>query len=254
MEFTGFYTLLKREVARFFVVIHQTLTPAIVSAVLYIIIFGYSIGHQIAKVGGFDYIQFIVPGLIMMDLIISGYSSTSFSLFMSRRFGSIKDVLVSPLSYLEMSLAITLAGVIRSMLVSLGILIVAIFLTKIHGIFSIFWTLYFSVGVSLIFSSLGVIIGLRSDEFEDLNVLITFFLTPLTFLGGVFYSIKTLPHLFQQASLYNPILYMVDGLRYGILGVHDTNIYFGAALVFVLAAGLFTLTVYLFKIGWKLRN
>ena len=253
MNITGFYTLLYREVARFFVVIHQTLTPAIVTAVLYIIIFGYSVGRQIADIDGVSYIQFIVPGLIMMNLIISGYSSTSFSLFVGRRFGSIKDVLVSPLSYVEMALAIVLAGVVRSLLVGAGIYVSAFFLTNIGGAYSLFWTLYFAIMVSIIFSSIGVIVALASYEFEDINVPITFLLMPLTFLGGVFYSVKTLPAFFQRISLFNPILYMVDGLRYGMLGIHDANIFVGAGIVLILTIVFFSITVYLFKIGWKLR-
>jgi len=253
MNLTGFYTLLRREIARFFVVIHQTLTPAIVSAVLYIIIFGYSIGRQIANIDGISYLKFTIPGLIVMNLIISGYSSTSFSLFMGRRFGSIKDLLIAPVSYREIAFAYTISGVVRSMMVGIGILIIGGLLAKISGIHSIFCALFFSIGISSIFSLLGIVAGLAAEEFEDLQVLITFFLTPLTFLGGVFYSIKTLPHLFQKISLFNPVLYMVDGLRYSIIGIHDTNIYIGASIILLSVIILLIVVTYLFRTGWKLR-
>ena len=253
MSFIGFYTLLRKEIDRFFIVMHSTLTPAIISAVLYILIFGYSIGKELKSIDGVSYLEFIVPGLVMMQIIGSAYSNTSSSLFMARRFQHIKDVLASPLSYFEMVLAITLGGVIRGMIVGILILIVALFLVK-FSIINIFLILYYFIMVNFIFSSFGIIVGLLAEEFEHMNLFTTYLITPFTFLGGVFYSIEMLPEFFQKLSLFNPILYMVDGLRYGMLGIHDTNLIFSFFLVLILAIVLFLITVYMFNKGWKLRT
>jgi ABC-2 type transport system permease protein len=253
MNYIGFYSLLKREIERFFIIIHQTLTPAIVSAVLYIIIFGYSIGRQLRPIDGFSYLQFIVPGLVMMEVIMSAYMNTSFSLFISRRYGNIKDILTAPLSYFEMVLAITLGGVIRGLIVGLAIFIVATLLTDI-SVYSFPIVIYYAVLVNIIFSCLGVIIGLAAKEFEDINILVTFFLTPFTFLGGVFYSIRNLPPTLQQFSHYNPILYMIDGFRYGTLGIHDANLIFCSIFVLLTAISLFLISIHLFKKGYNLRT
>ncbi len=176
MNIISFWTLLRREIARFFSIFEETIIPSVISVVLYLIVFGYSIGNRVGDFEGISYTKFIVPGLLMLDIVAGSYANTAFSLYMSRRFYYIKDILSSPLSYLEMVLALTLGAIVRALIVGAVIFVVALILVK-FSIFSWFFVLFYFLIVSLIFASIGIIVGLISEEFEHISLPLTFFLT-----------------------------------------------------------------------------
>lgn len=252
-RFTGFQTLVWREIVRFFTVALQTLLPPLVSSFLYIFIFGLSLGKRMGDLHGVPYLQFMLPGMMMMYVIESSYQNTSSSLFISRWANYIEELLVTPLSYAEMVFAIILGGLARSMLIAAGV----------FGVASLFVSLpwqnpllvfYFLVFVSLSFSCLGMIVALIAEEFEHLSIATTFLITPLVFFGGVFHSTEMLPEKLQGASALNPIFYMINGLRYSFLGKSDASIVSCVVVVAIFFTILFSTTVVLFRSGYKLRK
>jgi len=250
----GFTSLAKREVLRFFVVFSQTIVPPLISSSLFIFVFGFSIGRNLnILVEGVSYIQFMVPGLVMMHLIESSYSNTSSSLFISRWHNHIQEILLSPLSYFEMVLALLIGGVTRGILTASGVYLMSLLFT--HFLFYNFWIVaYFFVVVTIIFSSLGLIVGLWAEGFEKLSLWGTFVLTPLIYFGGVFHSIEMVPAPLRIVTHLNPIFYLVNGLRYGMLGVSDVNVAVSMGLAGILAVALFIVVENLFKRGYKLRS
>ncbi len=252
-NFRGFGTLLGRETKKFTKSTKQTIVAPVISSVLYIIVFGKFIGSQIPEVDGLSYIEFLIPGLIMMSVITNSYFNSSLSILISKFFNNLTEVLTAPLSYFEMVLTLTLGGVMRGFVVGILTLLVSFLFVPIR-MADIFVFGYFMFFVSLVFSSIGLMMGLWAETFDHLETFSSFVLTPLTFLGGVFYSIKMLPDLLQTLSIFNPLLFMINGMRYGVLGVSDVNILFSMALVFILGVFLFGLNVWLFKRGYKIRT
>jgi len=248
----GFFAFIQREVYRFISVFRQTILPPVISSFLYFFVFGMSLGRYIADVEGVTYMQFLVPGLIMMYTIEGSYINTSSSLYISRWHNSVQEILVTPLSYLEMVTAILIGGVMRGMVVSLCIFGVSQFFvaTPITHPFLFFFMLLI---VSAIFSTIGILSGLFAEEWEHLSIVSTFVITPLIFLGGVFHAVSMMPDALKFVTTFNPIYYMVDGLRYSTIGIHSSPIVGGLVLVVALFASLFSFAVYLFKIGYKLR-
>ncbi len=249
----GFWTLLSRETNKFIKVISQALIAPVITSLLYIIVFGKFIGSQIPKVDDLTYMEFLIPGLIMMSVITNSFSNTSASILVSKFFNNLTEMLTAPLSYFEMVLALTLGGVVRGFAVGV-VTLLASFLFIPIGVFDIYVFVYFMLFVSLIFSSIGVMMGLWATQFVHLETFSNFVLTPLTFLGGVFYSIAILPELLQTLSIFNPLLYMVNGMRYGMLGVSDISIVFSMILVFILGSFFFGVNVWLFKLGYKIKT
>lgn len=253
MNVIGLLTLTERECRRFLRVWQQTIVPPIITSLLFILIFGYSLGSRITDISGISYLEFILPGLLMMGVIMSAYMNTSSSLYISKFQGNVQELLVAPLSYWEIIASLTAAGILRGILVGLSILAVSLLFTSIH-IYSVFVLVYFMVMVSLLFSFAGIATGLWANNFDQMNVFATFVITPLTYLGGVFYSIHMLPALWQDLARFNPILYMVDGFRYGFLGTSDVPLWLSMLLVLILTAVFFVWCIYLFKKGYKLRS
>ena len=252
-RFIGFSTLVRREIVRFTSVFKQTIFPPVISSFLYIAIFGFTLGREINEVNGMPYLNFLIPGLVMMYLIEGSYSNTSSSLFISRWAGHIQEILVTPLSYVEMVLAILIGGLARSFVVSSGVFLVSLLFTwtpLTHPFVVIFMVVF----VSLSFSAAGAIVALFAEEFEHLSVLSTFVITPLIFFGGVFHSTAMLHPVLQTITRFNPMFYMVNGMRYGMLGTSDVGMTQCFAVVSVFFAVLFAFTVYLFKTGFKLRK
>lgn len=249
----GLKTLLKRELQRMLKVPFQTFFPPLISSLMFILIFGFFIGNQISEMNGTDFKQFFLPGLILMHVIMTAYSNTGFSLFLKRFLKDINDLLVTPLSYRDLVLGILLGGVMRALLVGISIYLVGVVLVQLplHNVFLFAYFLFFT---AFIFSAIGALMGLMAESFEHVEILSVFLLTPLTFLGGVFHSVKVLPLWVQQATALNPIFYLIDGLRYSIIGKSDGDIYVSLLLVFVLAIVLFYVNMHLFKKGWKLRT
>lgn len=253
MNWIGFYSMIRREFNRIVRMWTQTLVPPLITALLYILIFGYTLGNRIDNIAGFSYLEFVIPGLVMMGIISSSYANTSSSLYLSKFQGAIQELLISPLSYMEIVLAYTFGGVMRGLMVGFGTLLISLLFTKVT-VTHIFVVLFFTIAVSLIFSFAGIITGLWANNFDQMMIFSTFLITPLVFLGGVFYSITMLPGIWQTISHYNPILHMVNGLRYGTLGIVDVPIVTSIIVVSLLTIVTFIITVYLFKKGYNLRD
>ncbi|MBN1688993.1 MAG: ABC transporter permease [Candidatus Omnitrophica bacterium] len=251
--FVGFRTLVIREIYRFLSVFTQTIFPPIVSSFLYIFIFGFSLGARIQEVQGVSYLTFLIPGLIMMYVIEGSYTNASSSLFISRWANNIEELLVTPLSYWEMVAAMLIGGLVRSFVVATGVYGVSLLFVQFPVAHPL-TVFYFFVFVSLTFSAVGMMIALFAEEFEHLTIMTTFVITPLVFLGGVFNSMDMVPEALQWITRYNPIFYMVSGIRYGMLGVSDASVGFSMWVVFLLFLSLFIVTVYMFRIGFKLRK
>ncbi len=250
---TGFKTLLWREAYRFLSVFRQTIFPNLISAFLYIFAFGFSIGSRIPEIGGVSYLQFFVSGLLMMHAIESSFQNTASSLFISRWANYIEELLVTPISYFEMVLAILAGGLLRCFVVVLGIWGVSLIFVQCPLVHP--WIiLYFLVFASLIFSLIGMLVGLYAEEFEHITVVATFVITPMAFFGGSFNTLDMVPSALHWIFKINPIFYMINGLRYGMLGSSDSNLGLSMGLVVVLFVILFSVTLYLFKIGYKLRK
>lgn len=251
-NFTGFLTLLRREVYRFIVLPNQTLVPPLLNAALYVAIFGYALGSRIREIEGIPYITYIFPGLVMMNVINGAYANSSASIFISRNEMFIQDILVSPLSYLEMVLAYTLGGALRGLIVGVATLGLGYAVLGVH-IHSLAATIFFLVVSALACAAFGNIVGLWAERWEHVAIFLNYVITPLVFLGGVFYSVKMLPPAVMTINLLNPIFYTVNGFRSGILGVHDVSPLASAAAGAALLAVMFAASVALFRRGYKLR-
>ena len=253
-HWVAFRTLVKREVLRFFVVFTQTLLPPMISSCLFMFVFGLSLGRNMnISMEGLTYIQFIVPGLVMMHLIEGSYTNTSSSLFISRWHNLIQELLLSPLSYVEMVWGLLIGGMTRGMLVASGVYALSLLFTQFP--IQHFWVVaYFFVMVTMIFSCLGLLVGLWAEGFEKLSIWGTFVLTPLIYFGGVFHSARMVPEPLQFITKLNPIFYMVSGLRYGMIGASDAPLWASMGLAAVMAVGLFLAVERLFRKGYKLRT
>ena len=242
-----------REVKRFLRIPVQTLVSPWISATLYILVFGVVIGERIIFLPGIDYIDFVFPGLLMMQLIGGAYGQSAYSLFFQRWNRTIEEMLVSPLSYPEIILGFILGAAARAVLVGAGVYVIALLFTDAtmaHLPLFIFYVLI----VSVLFALIGILIGLWAEKFEQLNMLQTFIITPLIYVGGVFNTIDMLPENAQWLVRLNPIFYMVDGLRYSMIGYSESPLVQGMVALTLATVLLFVLVVYLFRIGWKLRS
>jgi ABC-2 type transport system permease protein len=248
-----FRTLLYREIHRFFIVINQTLLAPVISALLYLFIFGFSLGDRFGSFHGYSYLQFLVPGLVMMGLVTNSFQNPSSSLMISKFEGNIVDILMAPIGHLEIVLGYMLGGMFRGLLVGGCILAVSCFFSVppfSHPIYLVTVALLSSA----LFSLLGVAAGIWAEKFDDLALFPTFIITPLTYLGGVFYSIEILPPLWRKVSLFNPLLYMINSLRFGFLGVSDVDPGWSLAALAAFAAALFGLCHAMLRTGYRLRK
>jgi ABC-2 type transport system permease protein len=242
---TGFYpnlialrTLLFKEIWRFLRIWSQTLLPPAITMSLYFLIFGKFIGSQIRDIHGYSYIQYIVPGLIMMSIMTSAYANTASSFFLTKFNKSIEEMLVSPMSNLIILLGFMLGGAIRGILVGIIVTLIAFLFTHLP-IHHIVTSLFMAILASMVFSLGGLINGVYAKRFDDISFIPTFVLTPLTYLGGVFFSIQQLPPIWRFISLGNPVLSIVDTFRYGFLNQSDLDVLFGFSLVSALFIGMF---------------
>lgn len=253
MNSVGLQTFVRREIERFLRTYVQSLLSPWISALLYIIIFGAVIGSQINLIAGVRYIDFVLPGIVMLNLIQSSFSQTSFSLFFMRFARHIEELLTAPLSHFEMVLGFVVSGVVRGLTAGVGVYVIALFFssaTIAHlGLF-----LFYATAVSVIFSLVGLVVALWADNFEQLSILNTFVITPLTFLGGIFNSITMLPEKAQVFVRLNPFFYFVDGLRYSMIGVREADTTVGLFIIFGMVFLFGWLVWYLFKIGWRIRS
>ncbi|HTW85185.1 MAG TPA: ABC transporter permease [Candidatus Sulfotelmatobacter sp.] len=249
----GFETLVKREMVRTFSIINQVIWPPVIQTLLYVFIFGLALGSQIKSVGGVSYAQFLIPGLIMLQVIDQTYSESSSSMFQGRFMNSIQEMLIAPMSAFEMVLGFTVAGVLRAIFIALLITLLGV--VFVHTA-PTNWGLYVLtiVLVAVLFSALGIIFGLLAEKFDHIAVMTTFFITPLVFVGGVFTSINFLPPIVRKISLVNPMFHMIDAFRYSYAGTGDEPL--GTALVVVtaLAALAFAVALWMTARGIKLRT
>lgn len=249
----AFWTVLRKEVVRFLRIWTQTILPPAITMGIYFVVFGSFLGSRIKNIQGFSYIQFIVPGLIMMSTITNAFSNVASSFFSAKFQRSIEELMVSPVPEWLMVSAFVVAGAARGLLVGTVVLGVSLFFTRIH-LHSLPVVLVFICLTALVFATAGFINGLLARKFDDVALVPTFVLTPLTYFGGVFYSIKLLPKVWREVSLANPILYMVNGLRYGFLGISDIPVLQGLVILAIFLVGLFALALHLVKRGTGLKS
>ena len=223
INWVGLYTLTSREVGRFFSVYRQTVIPGLISSVLYILIFGFTLEQRISEIQGISYTMFILPGLIMMNTLTNASSNTSSSMLQMKLLQQLPDLLTAPLSGFEIALAYIIGGTVRGMVNGILVLIVGVILIDLP-VYDITGTLLFIFLVSWAFSSMGLVMGQIAESWDQLAMIQNFFLTPLSFLGGVFYSINMLPTWAQNLSFLNPIYYMINGIRYTILEKSDSTV------------------------------
>lgn len=248
----GFFTVLKRELGRFLSLYKQTILPSIITAALFLFIFGYALGSRIESIKGYPYLHYILPGLAMMAVINNSYSNTASSLFQAKQLKFLEDILIAPISATQASLAYILGGAARGFINGSVILIMGTLLFGIQ-MHSILLSFSLIAVVAVAFSSVGLIFGIRADNFDQVMVLVTFLITPLVYVGGVFYSIDMLPKLVRGLSMFNPLYYMVNGLRYGTLGAYDTSPLGSILMALALTAISFGISVFLFYKGWKIK-
>jgi ABC-2 type transport system permease protein len=250
---TGFYTLFRKEWLRFWKVSVQTIVAPVLTALLFLLVFSYSLRNYIEVFPGVSYATFLVPGLTMMSVLQNAFANSSSSLMQSKMTGNIVFVLLPPFSYYEFFMAYLLAAIARGLVVGAGVLLAAVWFVD-SGLERPLWTIAFALAGSGVMGALGIIAGLYSDKVDELAAFQNFIILPLTFLSGVFYSIHSLPPVWRWLSLGNPIFYMVDGFRYGFFGQSDFSPWWSLAFVVTIFFALSFLTLWLLRSGYKLRH
>jgi len=249
----AFLTLVSKEITRFMRIWVQTVLPPAITITLYFLIFGQLIGPRIGEMGGFKYIQYIAPGLIMMSVITNAYANVVSSFFGAKFQKHIEEMLVAPIPNWVILAGYICGGVARGLVVGVAVTIVALLFTDLH---MHSWAITAAVVLltSALFSLGGLVNGIFAKSFDDIAIIPTFVLTPLTYLGGVFYSIDLLPEIWQKVSLANPILYMVNAFRFGILGVSDINVALALLVIAICCVALFALSLTLMNRGVGIRT
>ena len=252
MNWIGFYTLVNREVGRFFSVYRQTVLPGLISSALYILIFGFTLEQRISEIDGVSYTWYILPGLIMMNTLSNATANTSSSMLQMKLLQQLPDLLTAPLSGIEISLAYIIGGTIRGMVNGILVLFLGVLISGLP-VQNIFGTLLFIFLVSWAFSSMGLVLGQLAENWDQMAMMQNFFLTPLSFLGGIFYSIKMLPEWAQTLSLVNPIYYMINGIRHTILGIGDSSLFISFSMAIILTFFFTISSVLLMQSGKKIK-
>ncbi|MBI4089072.1 ABC transporter permease [Candidatus Kaiserbacteria bacterium] len=250
----SFYTIVRKDVLRMFRIWAQTFLPSIVTSILYFLVFGAFLGSKIGNVQGVPYALFVVPGLVMLAVITNSYSNTSFVMFSAKFFGrNIDEILVSPTPAWVLVAGYITGGVIRGVVISLLVLLVSLFFTHLV-IHSIFVVVTFLILTSIVFALAGLVNGVYATSIDDINIVPTFVLTPLVYLGGVFYSAQALPGFWSTLTKFDPVFYIINGFRYGFLGTSDVSIFISAGLLSLFALILLGTAWYLIKTGLGLRQ
>jgi ABC-2 type transport system permease protein len=253
---TSFYTMVRKDVVRMFRIWVQTFLPSVVTSVLYFLVFGTVLGSRIGEMQGVDYMQFVVAGLVMLAIVTTSYANTSFAFFTSKFFArSIDEILVSPTPPWVMIAGFVGGGVVRGVLVGMLVLIVSVFFTGLHlSIHSVFVILFFALLTSLVFALAGLVNGIYAKTIDGINLVPTFVLTPLVYLGGIFYSVHALPTWWQGITYANPLFYLVNGFRYGFLGITDVPLLYSVTILVGLAGVLVAVNWYFIRTGLGLRQ
>jgi len=249
----GFVTLLHKELIRFWKVALQTVLAPVINALLYLLIFSHVLESHVEVYPGVSYTAFLMPGLVMMSMLQNAFANSSSSLIQSKITGNIVFVLLPPLSHLEFFAAYLIAAIVRGLVVGAGVMLVGALFTDLP-LAHPGWILAFAISASAAFGALGIVAGIWADKFDHLAGIQNFVILPLTFLSGVFYSIHSLPAVWQTLSHYNPVFYMIDGFRYGFLGESDVSPWHAFAVVLPFALALAALSWRLLQSGYKLRH
>ncbi len=252
VNWIGLYTFIRREVSRFLRVSVQTLLSPWISAVLFIFIFGHVVGSRVSEIGGMPYIVFVLPGVLMMNVLTAAFSHASSSLYFQRFARHIEEILVAPLSYAEMIVGYLTGAVLRGVVIGAGILCIGMVFGAATMEHPVLFVSYL-VGISVVFGLLGLLVGLWANGFEQLASLSTFVIMPFSFLGGMFNTLDMLPPVLRTLTLWNPFFYFNDGLRYAMTGTNEASLTVGAGIIGTLFIALFSLVVHLFHRGWRLR-
>ena len=250
---TGWQTLLYKETLRFWKVAFQTVAGPVLTAMLYLLIFGHALEAHVKVYDSVSYTAFLVPGLAMMSLLQNAFANSSSSLIMSKVMGNLVFLLLTPLSYMNWFVAYVGASVIRGLVVGLGVFAVSAVFTEISLVAPL-WILMFAVMGAALMGALGLIAGLWAEKFDQLAAFQNFVVMPMTFLSGVFYSIHSLPQFWQKISHLNPFFYMIDGFRYGFFGVSDVSPWLSLGVVGAALALVSAIAVHLLRIGYKIRG
>ena len=251
-DLIAYQTIVRKEVTRFTRIWIQTILPPAISMALYFVIFGQLIGPRIGKMGGFSYMEYIAPGIIMMAVINSSYTNVVSSFFGAKFQKHIEEMLIAPIPNFVILAGYITGGVVRGLMVGVVVTGVALFFTGLH-INNFLVMASVVLMTAILFSLGGFLNGVFATKFDDISIIPTFVLTPLTYLGGVFYSITLLPEFWQSVSHANPVLYMVNTFRYGILGVSDINIFTAFAIIIVFITALIAASLYVLNRGIGLK-
>ncbi len=252
-KYVAFSTIVIKEITRFTRIWTQTMLPPVITTALYFLIFGNLIGSRIGTMDGFDYMDFIVPGLILMAVITNSYANVSSSFFSAKFQRFIEEMMVAPIPNYLILLGYVAGGVIRGVVVGVVVTVVSVLFTdlRVHDPLVI---VSVAVLTAVLFSLGGFVNGVFAKSFDDVSIVPTFVLTPLTYLGGVFYSIKLLPEFWQSTSLANPVLYMINAFRYGFLGTSDIDLHLSYTLILGFILALFVFSLYLLRKGQGIRT
>ena len=253
VNWIGFWTLYKKEVLRFLIVAIQTIISPLITSLLFLLVLSLAIGNDRGEVLGFPFITFLAAGLIAMQVIQQAFSHSSSSIMIGKIQGNIVDILYAPLTAGEITLATNLAASTRSLIIALVSIIVFSFIVDLeyHNFFYVF---VFTFLGSFILSSIGIIIGLWAEKFDHMASATNFIIVPLSFLSGTFYSIDRLPDILKSVSEFNPFFYIIDGFRYGFLGISDGSIKFGLFYLIILSGVTWFVAYILFKKGYKIKS
>jgi len=249
----GVYTLFKKEIWRFWKVGFQTVMAPVITALLYLLIFSHVLEAHVQVYPGVSYTAFLIPGLVMMSLLQNAFSNSSSSLIQAKVMGNIVFLLLTPLTYVEFFLAFLAASIVRGLVVGLSVFLVALFWVDLPLTQPI-WIFSFAFLGSAMMGAMGIIAGIWADKFDQLAGFQNFIIMPLTFLSGVFYSIHSLPPVWQQISRFNPFFYMIDGFRYGFFGQGDVSPFVSVSVVALCFLTLTGITLAFLKSGYKLRG
>jgi ABC-2 type transport system permease protein len=249
----GWQTLFYKETLRFWRVAFQTIAAPVLTALMYLMIFGHVLEDHVKVYDKISYTAFLVPGLVMMSLLQNAFANSSSSLIQSKMMGNIVFLLLTPLSHVHWFIAYVGSSIARGLLVGLGVFVVTVFFTHVSFVAPL-WILAFAILGAALMGTLGLIAGLWADKFDQLAAFQNFIIMPMTFLSGVFYSIHSLPGFWQAVSHMNPFFYMIDGFRYGFFGVSDVSPWLSLGVVSAALAVSAGIAIHLLRIGYKIRH
>ena len=253
VNWIGFWTLYKKEVLRFLIVVIQKVISPLITSLLFLLVLSLAIGNDRGEVLGFPFITFLAPGLIAMQVIQQAFSHSSSSIMIGKIQGNIVDILYAPLTAGEITLAINLAAFTRSFIIAIVSIVTFNFIIDME-FYNFFYIFIYTFLGSYILSSIGIIIGLWAEKFDHMASATNFIIVPLSFLSGTFYSIERLPSILKEISELNPFFYIIDGFRYGFLGVADGSIKFGLLYLILLSFVIWFISYFLFKKGYKIKS